>query len=173
MKDISTLCESGMNFPYNPRNTFLIEKHIKDAGLQYVKAVEFIRPQNHRLILLVEAKTSAPNPASAPPENFSTFIKDIAQKAIDSFSILFSIITERRPAPRDTPLDPAKYLRAEYCLVLVIKDHESEYLAPVQEALREQLRHFSTAWSWGSRPVLVLNEVLALRYGLVRPLQTA
>lgn len=168
-----TICESGMHFPYNPGQTFLIEKYVQGTGLQHVKSVEFIRPPKKGLIWLVEAKPSAPNPASPSPENFNTFINDIAQKAIDSFSILFSIITARRNVQLDNPPDPLTYLSAKYCLVLVIKNHKSEWLEPVRNALQERLRHFYTAWDWGSCPVLVLNEAMALRYGLICSRQTA
>ena len=168
MSTVQILSESEMNFFCDLRDTFFVEKYVHDAGLQGVKAVEFIRQKKPGLIFLVEAKTSAPHPAGASPDNFDKFINEIVQKAIDSFSLLFSAISSRRDAALGELLASADYAKTEFCLVLIIKNHEKEWLVSVQEALRESLRHFYVAWSWGSRPVLVLNREMAVQYGLIR-----
>lgn len=167
MNQIQTICESGMHFICDPRDTFFVEKYVHDARLQGVKAVEFIKRRKSGLIFLVEAKTSAPHPEGESPNDFMMFIDEVAQKAIDGFSLLFSIISSRREAEIGELLASANYAKMDFCLVLVIKNHERDWLPNVHDALKEYLRHFYTAWDWGSRPVLVLNEEMAARYGLI------
>lgn len=67
MSTVQILSESEMNFFCDLRDTFFVEKYVHDAGLQGIKAVEFIRQKKPGLIFLVEAKTSAPHPAGASP----------------------------------------------------------------------------------------------------------
>ena len=169
MRALQTVCESGMYFSCDSSCTFFVEKYVHDTGLQGVKAVEFIRQKNKSKIFLVEAKTSAPHHAGSSPDDFKKFIDEIVQKAIDSFSLLFSVITLRRQAALGNVLAKADYSRTKFCLVLIIKNHEKEWLANVQNALSEQLRHFYTAWNWGSTPVVVLNEEMAIDQGLILP----
>lgn len=167
MSTVQTICESGMYFIYDPCDTFFVEKYAQDAGLRSVKVVEFIRKRKADLIVMVEAKTSAPHPEGISKGKFKEFIGEVAQKAIDGFSLLFSVITSRRKVELGEFLASIDYAKANFCLVLVIKNHEKEWLPNVQDALREYLRHFYTAWNWGSLPVLVLNEEMAARCGLI------
>ena len=152
MSTVQTICESGMYFICDPCDTFFVEKYAQDAGLRSV---------------MVEAKTSAPHPEGISKAKFKEFIGEVAQKAIDGFSLLFSVITSRRKVELGEFLASIDYAKANFCLVLVIKNHEKEWLPNVQDALREYLRHFYTAWNWGSLPVLVLNEEMAARCGLI------
>ena len=167
MRAIQTICESGMHFICDPRDTFFVEKYAQDARLQGVKAVEFIRRRKSGLIFLVEAKTSAPHPDGESPNDFMIFIDEVAQKAIDGFSLLFSVINSRRKSEIGELLASVDYAKTDFCFVLVIKNHEKEWTINVQDKLREHLRHFCTAWNWGSRPVLVLNEEMAAKCGLI------
>lgn len=167
MSTVQTICESGMYFICDPCDTFFVEKYAQDAGLRSVKVVEFIRKRKADLIVMVEAKTSAPHPEGISKGKFKEFIDEVAQKAIDGFSLLFSIISSRREAEIGELLASVDYAKTDFCFVLVIKNHEKEWTSNVQDKLREHLRHFYTAWKWGSRPVLVLNEEMAARYGLI------
>ena len=167
MSTVQTICESGMHFLCDPRYTFFVEKYVHGTGLQGVKSVEFIRKKSPGLICLVEAKTSAPHPKEPSPDNFKQFIGEIAQKAIDGFSLLLSVIISRRNADLGELLASVDYAKTDFCFVLVIKNHEKDWLPDVHDALKEYLRHFFTAWNWGSRPVLVLNEEMAVQCGLI------
>lgn len=153
--------ESGMQLPYDEENTFFCEKVIQAAGIQHVKPVEFIIKKGKKL-LLVEAKISAPN--SKNKEDFHKYIEEIAQKAVDSFSLLLAVKLWRWVG--DVSLCPnlatADYGKMTVSLVLVIRQHSSGLLAPVQASLHNKLRHFIAAWRWGSQPVVVLNEEMAV-----------
>ena len=92
---MSILVESEMNFLCDIQDTFFIEKYLKENNVEHVKCIEFIRRIKDNLIILVEAKTSAPNPNNCP-EKFEYFIKDIIQKAIDGFSVFGSILIGTR-----------------------------------------------------------------------------
>ena len=128
---LQTLHESGMDFFCDSRDTFFVEKYVKESGIQHVKTVE------------------------------------IVQKAIDGFSILLTVITSRRQAELGESIASADYTKTCFCLVLVIKNHEKAWLSPIQDMLRNTLYHFSTAWNWGSQPILVLNEEMAVNERII------
>lgn len=154
--------ESGMRLPCDAENTFFCEEIIQTAGIQDVKSVEFITIKGEKL-LLVEAKSSAPN--SKNKEDFQRYIGEIAQKAVDSFSLLLAARLGRwEGAVSLCPnLATADYGTMTVSLVLVIRQCREEWLAPVRDSLLEKLRHFTAAWQWGTQPVVVLNEELAVK----------
>lgn len=153
--------ESGMRLTCDTENTFFCEEVIHTAGIQNVKAVEFITKRETEKaikLLLIEAKSSAPHPATK--EAFAKFIDEIAQKAVDSFSLLLAAKLGRweGKVPLCPNLATADYGAMTVSLVLVIRRHKKDWLAPVQASLHNKLRHFMTAWHWGPQPVQVLNE---------------
>ena len=163
---MSILVESEMNFLCDIQDTFFIEKYLKENNVEHVKCIEFIRRIKDNLIILVEAKTSAPNPNNCP-EKFEYFIKDIIQKAIDGFSMFGSILIGTREERLPSYLFSTDYSEVQFCFILVIKKHKIEWLPEVKSILENELRHFYTAWNWGNIPVLVLNEDLAFEQGLI------
>lgn len=160
--------ESGMWLPCDAENTFFCEEVLQTADIQDVKTVEFITKKGIKL-QLIEAKSSAPNPATK--EDFAKFIDEIAQKAMDSFSLLLAAKLGRwgNRVPLCPNLASAEYGTMTVSLVLVIRRHRTEWLGPVQASLHNRLRHFIAAWRWGAQPVLVLNEEMAVAMRLVRP----
>lgn len=121
MSTVQTICESGMYFIYDPCDTFFVEKYAQDAGLRSVKVVEFIRKRKADLIVMVEAKTSAPHPEGISKGKFKEFIGEVAQKAIDGFSLLFSVITSRRKVELGEFLASIDYAKANFALCLSSK----------------------------------------------------
>lgn len=162
MSALMRIHESGMQLPCDAENTFFCEEVLQTAGIQHVMPVEFIAKKGKKL-LLVEAKSSAPN--SKNKEDFHKYINEIAQKAVDSFSLLLAARLGRweEKIPLCPNLATADYGAMTVSLVLVIRQCRTEWLAPVRDSLLEELRHFIAAWHWGPQPVMVLNEELAVK----------
>ena len=160
--------ESGMQFGDYPDNhVFYIEKseeynRIKDDG---VKIVEFILLNDSKL-LLVEAKTSAPNPQSKDtPERFGEYISDIAEKMRNSLDLYLYQLSLKGLSEE---LIEADYHGISIVCVLVIKNQRKEWIAPVQEALsKEILKHIRMSIIWKCQ-VIVINEEQAVRHKLVQ-----
>lgn len=162
-----------MTFDVDPDRIFLVERHAEGMSEPAVKSVEFvIMGRQENSILLVEAKTSAPNPKGSKEENFDDFCKEICQKAVDSFSLFMNAVLGR-PSPSRLPETPGRDLlaidlaKATFSLVLIIRKHRQEWLEPIKNRLNNDLRHFITLWRWGHHPVIVLNEEWARKRGLV------
>lgn len=165
---IKILNESGMNFYYDTNETFLCEQFLKKVNIKYIKSVEFIRLYNN-YIVLIEAKTSAPNPYSNHPEDFKNFIESLSQKAIDSFSLFMSLLLHRREGYIEGKIGSIDYSNAKFRFFVVIKNHEDDWCIQIKEALEETMWHFTNAWDWGPQPILVLNEEMAREIGLIAP----
>lgn len=159
--------ESGMHFgDYPESHIFYIEKSeeyekIKEKG---VKIVEFVLLKEDKLLLL-EAKTTAPNPQSEEtPERFGEYIAEIAEKMRNSLDLYLHQLARRELT--DTLLD-ADYHSISIVCVLVIKKHEKEWLAPVQEALSKELqKHIRINTIWKCQ-MIVINEEQAVSLNLV------
>ena len=139
---IKILNESGMNFYYDTDETFLCEQFIKNTNIKYIKSVEFIRLYKE-YIVLVEAKTSAPNPNHS--EDFIKFIESLSQKAIDSFSLFMSLLLHRREGYIERKIGSIDYSNAKFRFFVVIKNHEDDWCIQIKEELEETMWHFTNA----------------------------
>lgn len=161
--------ESGMRFgEYPDSHVFYIEKskvyeEIKNEG---IKSVEFILLKNSKLLLL-EAKTSAPNPKNQEtPERFDEYIKDIAEKMRNSLDLFLYQLSQKEELSKT--LLEVDYHGVGVTCVLVIKNHQKEWLPPVKDALsRELLKHKRMKTIWKCK-IIVINEEQAVSYGLVQ-----
>ncbi len=159
--------ESGMQFGDYPDNhVFYIEKseeynRIKGYG---VKIVEFALLNKSKL-LLVEAKSSAPNPESKDtPERFGEYISDIAEKMRNSLDLYLHQLVQKKLSEELTNTD---YYNTVIVCVLIIKNQQKEWIPPVQEALsKEILKHIRMNIIWKCK-VIVINEEQAVSQKLV------
>ena len=177
--------ESDMNLCYNKDEVFLCEKYTQSLKIDSIKTVEIIK-LHCKKIFLIEAKSSAPNPESKTEENskdetnkndnkdnnrktrFKEYIDEIAQKAMDSFTIFASIIIDIREGEIGEKLRNIDYSNIQFSLVLIIKNHEKEWCSQVKNELEtSNLSKFSKVWNWGPQPILVLNEEMARKIGLI------
>ena len=175
-----TINESGMSFgPYAETHCFQIENSpLHDSVQPGVQIAEFLLIQDGEgkhppKVLIIEAKSSTPNPKSPLPaaaETFSAFIAEINDKLLNALTLGVTACIGRHaesgqvlPAAFTTlPLD-----KTIFRLILVVNGHKAEWLPPLQEALAQSLRITSRTWDLGAGSVLVLNDELARRRGLI------
>ena len=120
-------------------------------------------------MLVVEAKKSSPKEDSQP--NFDKYIQDIRDKMINSFSIGWALCLQRHPHYEELP-EPFRLLDLSNTVprfVLVIKDHKDKWLPPIQQALKKALNRTIKCWAIPPMSVLVFNEALAQKHGLILP----
>ncbi len=167
--------ESGMVFgPFPQEDCFYIEKSALYHNLQGgVKMAEFaLLRQNQAVpvVWLVEAKSSSPRPENA--YNFADFINEIRDKLINALSLLVNLRLQRHPqafAELPSPFQAIELSQLQFRLVLVIRGHKPEWLPPLQDELRKVLKVDTKLWALGPNAVLVFNEEMAIRHGLIKP----
>ncbi len=162
------IVESGMQFGiYEDGTVFHIEK-----SAQYrqklmpngVKCCEFILLRDNTLFF-IEAKTSNPREITADTpkdkkKKYNEYISEIVEKMKCSVLLYASILLRRY----DSGGVPAKLMKHDLSdrqikLVLVVKTAEKEWLMPLQEKLRSELRVFCAVWKING--LFVINEITA------------
>lgn len=169
---MTTVTESGLTFgPFEDDDLFEVEKStIYQSIQQNVPIAEFVflRRANNPVVFTVEAKKSSPQPGNHV--DFDDFITEIVQKLTNTFSITHALVLGRHPDYLDVISDRFRCLDLRSCghkLVLVINGHKDEWLPPLKAALQNELRPLIKTWGLGADSVLVLNEGLARRHGLI------
>jgi len=156
--------QSGMDFIAD--NSLHIEdiEAYKNMG-DGVRSVEFIRINNNR-ILLVEAKTSFPNPNNPDEDNKARFqceINEICEKFIHSLNLFSSI--EVGILETDYPAEFIKPKKVSLVFLLVIKNHEFEWCRPIKGKIEAELPlYLKQIWK---PAVYVLNRQKAVEQGFI------
>ena len=167
--------ESGMTFgPFPAGCCFRIE--LSDAYqsiAQSVKIAEFLllrqQHDNQPVIWIIEAKSSTPAPATYP--DFQNFIDEIRAKLSNAMALGLAIRMNRHPefthelpaAFKDFDLETINFR-----LVLVVNGHPDAWLPPLNEALSKELQPLVKTWALPATAVIVLNETMAQKYGLIQ-----
>lgn len=168
-----TIVESGMTFgPYPSDDCFEIESSslYKQLG-DGVKTAEFAllrRPANKPVaVWIVEAKRSTPQPGSRP--NFDALIDAIRQKLCNALQLVFAARLGRHPGGLSELPEGFKTLTLleDWRLVLVIQGHAAQWLAPLNDALKNALRSVIRTFGLGPTAVAVLNDQMAPDLGLI------
>jgi hypothetical protein len=167
-----TITESGMTFgPFLEEHCFHIEKSKVYIKLQYgLQIAEFllIQPEKNSL-LVVEAKSSAPNPINKDSQiKFDNYITEIAEKLFNAFSLGLALCLERHVNNQDEVSNCFKQMShssVKIKLLLVINGHKGEWLAPLNEALQKKLKSISKIWPL---EVITINEKTAQKYKLIQ-----
>ena len=146
-----TITESGMifgNFPDNDvcniERTSFYESFLSNG----VKTVEFILIRNRNdkgKYIFVEAKTTFPNPET--PASFDEGINEIALKFIHTIELIAAVLTgihDDREEELGIFQGGLKSRKIE--LTLVIANHKDEWLPPVSDALKRQLKAHKKIW---------------------------
>lgn len=170
----SEIIESGMTFgPFSEGHCFYIEKSDTYQKIQDgVKMAEFLllRVKNDAAeILIVEAKSSSPQPGTQP--NFNEFIGEIREKMVNGLSLgIASLLKRHETAAAELP-NPFKKLdlsSMDFRFILIVKGHEDAWLDPVKDALSEALRSTVKTWALSPSAVKVYNDKFAREKGLIR-----
>lgn len=160
--------ESNMKFSCPDNDSFQIEKSEIMSDYDSLKACEVFVMINGKLSL-IEAKSSSPQPKNK--EKFDEYIADIGQKFIDTLLVFNAIMLERHDKgyraslPGNIQAQNVSQLR--YGLYLIVHGNETEWMIPIQEALKNYLRHVLNAWNIPDVNVYALNHEDALAKGLI------
>jgi hypothetical protein len=169
-----TMIESGMTFgPYPPGHCFWIEKSACYQSIRHgVQIAEFLLLRNRQdqapVIWIVEAKSSSPRPQTRP--GFDDFIAEIRDKLSHALMLGVAACLERHAGAETELPEPFKSLdlaKTGFRLVLVINGHRDEWLPPIKDALAQALNPVAKTWALPPTSVVVLNDTLARRHGLI------
>ncbi len=187
--------ESGMTFRLDDANCFRVEQHelVKKSwrtSSQNNKACEFVTVINSRHVF-VEAKSSAPkgsagkvadltlNGEKIPDnwtayDNFTTYLRDISKKFIDSYNILKAISSGRHGRKSIEALRLPEVAvdndHLEFVLIINLPDNAGnthrDSLANLRDALTNEMRPFLEIWKISTDAVKVCwPEQARRRYG--------
>ena len=162
------LQESGMRIPYEDEACYMIEKSPRVTKLQGVKIVEFVQANGRKKVFMVEAKTSAPQPANKG--DYDEYIREIREKFQNSISILNAArlkIREEVFNELPQPLKDVDYKRANYWLYFVIKNSKEDWIMNLSNDLRQQMHPFLKSWNIPDANFVVVNEDMARTLGVV------
>ncbi len=157
--------ESGMCFgEYSEEDIFYIEKsdqYRNNLMPNGVKSCEFILKKADTLYF-VEAKTSCPNQITADSpeekrEKYNAYITEITDKMRHSLALYANILLKRH----DTTGIPNNFLETDLSakqikIVLVVKNAEEVWLAPLKEKLDKELKKEAKIWKFTD--FYVINE---------------
>jgi hypothetical protein len=148
--------ESGMEFgPYPVENFFHIEKSEIYINIQQgVKIAEFLlfRQVKSPQVLIIEAKTTA-------PRDFENYVCQVCEKFTNTLILFTAIYLDRHRAIVPISLQNISLEQVEFLFVLVVKNHQKEWLPPLQDKLKLSLRPLLKTWNRSE--VLVMNQEIA------------
>lgn len=168
------IVESGMTFgPYPDGHCFHIERSATYNQIQQdVQVAEFLLLRLHQdrpaAVWIIEAKSSSPRQGTQP--QFDQFIAEIREKLANTLAIGLAARLGRHAAASAELPDAFKTLdlaTTDFRLILVINGHQKAWLAPLQDALSKALRSTVKAWALPPSAVLVINDGLARKHGLI------
>jgi len=163
------IIESGMTFgPYSPGQCFYIEKSVCYQGIQEgVQMAEFLllrqQKDNVPVVWVVEAKSSC-------PRELTSYIDEIRIKLTNGFLLGLAACLKRHATAQAELPESFKALdieRASFRFVLVIKGVPEFHLEVLQSALALALKPLVKTWALPPASVIVLNDTLAQKYGLI------
>lgn len=169
------ITESGMSFgEYDESKPFHIEESIiyKNLG-SGLKVAEFILKYNKDSIIFLEAKSSCPNAASRfesdiKAEKFEDYYSSITEKFINSLQIYLAALLNRFSDSSEVGINLkslSNMRNAHLKFILVIRNAKDfAWLVAPQVELNARLLQYRRIWGID---VIVLNEELAERYGLL------
>lgn len=157
--------ESNMSFEFREEDIFQIENSKLQKSLgNGIKTVEFIVSVKDNELYFIEAKSSSPQPRIDNKEKFDTFVTEIAEKFMHSFNMYLSAIMKRNIYEEI----PSKFFNidesiANFKFILIIKNHEIEWLSPIKDAINKKLLDHTQIWKSN---IVLLNETLAKEYNI-------
>lgn len=161
--------ESNMKFSYDDGESFLIEQSDIVADHDSLKVCEVFALINGKFTM-IEAKSSSPQPKNK--EKFDEYIAGIGQKFLDTLLMFNAIMLKRheKDYKSELPLDiqSQDLGRMRYALYLIVHGNATEWMIPIQEALKSHLRHILCAWNIPDVSVYALNHEDAQAKGIIK-----
>ncbi|MBI2750128.1 MAG: hypothetical protein HYX43_12535 [Burkholderiales bacterium] len=164
------IIESGMTFgPYPAGQCFYIEKSecykTVQEGVQMAEFLLLKEQKQGPTVWVVEAKSSC-------PREFTAYMDEICAKLVNAFLLGVAVCIGRHPFANDELPQTFKDLNltsASFRFVLVIKGVPEYHLEVLQSALGVLLKPVVKTWAMLPTSVMVLNEINALKHGLILP----
>jgi hypothetical protein len=157
--------ESNMYFLFDERLTYRPEKNEPYRTLtkgNCIKSCDIVT-LNGKSLLLIEAKTTAPNVGNAP--DLLDYVQEFHYKTCHSLLMLLGMSKNRPYRAMEKPLflDSIDWAHVSIRPVLVVKSHKREWLAGLHEKIGREMRGIVKAFQMETP--LVLNEELAREKG--------
>lgn len=159
----STKIESGMTFQYDSDDVFLPEcspAYKSLAEHNGIKSCDFVWYYKSRL-LFIEVKTTA-------PKDLTTYLQEIHLKLIHTLLMFLGIIYGRPFSDKTTlppNLLPLNIGGIAIVPVLIVKQHQKDWLGPLADKIRKYIRGTKKAYCMDD--ILVLNEDSARKRGFI------
>ncbi len=159
--------ESGMTFKFDDELCFRIEASsiYKKLENQGVKVVECLALRKNQL-WLIEAKVTSPQQTTQP--RFDEYITEIKTKFIHSLTLFSSIYIQRYDNNElSSQFQTLNLSQMDPVFVLIIKNHQEDWLAPLKDELQKQLKLTAKLWNLKGAWIRLMNEQLAQEAGLI------
>ena len=161
--------ESNMRFSYADGESFRIEQSDIVADHDSLKACEVFALINGKLTM-IEAKSSSPQPKNK--EKFDEYIAAIGHKFLDTLLMFNAIMLKRHEKDYRSALpydiQSLDLGSMHYAIYLIVHGNQIEWMIPIQEALKNHLRHILSAWNIPDVNVYALNHDDAQAKGLIK-----
>ncbi|MBK5964236.1 hypothetical protein CCR95_09090 [Thiocystis minor] len=168
--------ESGMCFgPFDVDDCFAIEQSpLYQRMRQGVKIAEMAvlrQAQGGLTVWIIEAKSSSPRPAGTDDAGrLDRFINEVSEKLDNALKITLASCLGRHGATRD--LLPRNFItldlaKVSFRLILVVKGHQPDWCAPLQDALHKALLPLVRTMGLSPTAVAVINDEHARKWGLI------
>jgi hypothetical protein len=162
--------ESGLRFgPFNPEQIFHIEKSSfvsSRLSTNGIKICEFVYLSESGDLMLVEAKSSVPDPGKSKP-TYEDFFWNIFEKLDNSFQILLAGYVTRDMSLNteiSAPLLAVDWQEAAIRFYLVIPEVPDQYLPPMTDKLNRLFKRHHSIWRM---EIKVINARIAQSIGLL------
>ena len=157
--------ESKMRFSFPEEDLYRIEKSPLLAAVE-LKACECIVKKDGD-IYLVEAKSSSPRQDNSP-ERFREYIGEITEKFSASILLFNASLLRHREEPMGENLRKEDLKKANYKFFLIISGHKKEWLPPILNALKREMRKTLKIWNIDDVAVKVINAERAQFLGIIQ-----
>lgn len=164
--------ESGMFFRFEDDKVFKIEKcalyqdEISRCG---AKIAEMVAIDRRNRFLVIEAKSSSPQPDGKTNEKLEEFIDAIVEKFENTLQLFHAMLLNYHGKTHLEAV-PANMVNIIQCgapaiqLVLVINGHRREWMGPVQDMLTKKTAILCRVWR---SKAVAINDAKAKDLGLI------
>lgn len=156
--------ESKMTFEFPDMDFYYVEKSPLLAKLEGISTCECIVNLRGR-ITLIEAKSSSPSPKN--DMDFHRFIREISQKFNDTLVFYNAVKLRQKDEHLPENLSNIDLSKASYEMFLIVHGHKIEWLPPLMDALKKDLKSVLRLWNISDVSVKVINEQIAKSKGLI------
>lgn len=162
------ITESGMTFRFPTDNFCHIEQSKVYRQIEGFSVCECVVLTGRKELSLIEAKSSAPNPNGEKGiERFNEFLREIKDKFRDTLSVYHATLLRHGGEDIPQKLRGIPLSEVDYKLYLIINGHKVEWLPPLSNALKSEMRSLLHLWRINDANLKVMNEVEAKRKGLI------